>query len=189
MSGPQTTATSRPLNHLPHIWLVRAYGPDRFRLLYNSAEMGAYHIRIFADVQTTLEEGWVGRVQALNAYAPAKAQAGFQTATAQGYFSNRSVFRDKREQTHIECSLELQAELPTPVGLRFMPSITVNRIAKSITRMRIREIVEGFVERSTSAFPHWLEEMQNHHTLPELLASPTVPDLDTDCAGADLDSR
>ena len=52
--------------------------------------------------------------------------------------------------------------MPTPTALRFVPGMMVNRIAKSITSMRIREITEGFVERSVSAFPYWLDEMDGH---------------------------
>lgn len=156
----------RLLNYLPHICLVRAYGPDRFRLLYSSLELGSYRIRIYADVQTTLEEGWVLRVHPLEGYTPVAAQAGMRATTAQGRFSSCSVFRGASGETAIEYSLKLYARLPSPLGLRFMPGAMVDRIAKSITNMRIREITEGFVERSTDAFPHWLAEMGNHHLAP-----------------------
>jgi hypothetical protein len=52
------------------------------------------------------------------------------------------------------------------LGLRFMPGMMVRRIANSITKMRIGEVVEGFVERSVAAFPHWLDEMEGHGTSP-----------------------
>jgi hypothetical protein len=153
---------ARLLNYLPHIYMVRAYGPDRFRLLYDTTELGAYHIRIFADVQTTLDKGWVIRVHPLEGIAPIEARAGINSSTAQGYFSSQSVFQDDGDCTRIEYSLQLQASLPTPTALRFMPGAMVGRIARSITSMRIREITEGFVERSVSAFPYWLDEMDNH---------------------------
>jgi hypothetical protein len=153
---------ARLLNYLPHIYMVRAYGPDRFRLLYNTTELGTYHIRIFADVQTTLDTGWVIRVHPLEGFAPVEAQAGINSSTAQGYFSSQSVFQDEGDYTRIEYSLQLQANLPTPTAFRFMPGMMVNRIARSITSIRIREITEGFVERSVSAFPYWLDEMDGH---------------------------
>jgi hypothetical protein len=153
----------RILNYLPHICLVRAYGPDRFRMLYSTTELGTYHIRIFADVQTTLEEGWVIRVHPLEGIKPVESQATVNSATAQGTFSSRSAFQDKGDETEIEYSLELKANLPTPLGLRFMPGGMVARIARSITSMRIREITEGFVGMSVEAYPHWLEEMGNYH--------------------------
>lgn len=152
----------RLLSYLPHICLVRAYAPDRFRLLYNSTELGLYQIRVFADVQTTLEEGWVVRVRPLEGIPPVKARASIHSATTQGYFSSQSVFHDEGDQTRIEYSLQLQGQLPTPQGLRFMPGVVVGRIAKSITQMRIHEIADGFVERSCDAFPHWLDEMHSH---------------------------
>ncbi len=152
----------RLLSYLPHIFLVRAYGPDRFRLLYSTTELGTYHVRIFADVQTVLEEGWVVRVRPMEGVPPVKTDAGFKSSTAQGYFTSQSIFHDNGDKTQIKYGLQLQAELPTPLGFRFMPGMMVDRIAKSITNMRIREIADGFVERSTDAFPHWLAEMGNH---------------------------
>jgi hypothetical protein len=152
---------SRLLNYLPHIRLVRAYGPDRFRLMYSTTELGAYHVRIFADVQTTLDEGWVLRVHPLDGMEPVKSQAGVHSSTAQGFFSSESLFRDAGSQTEVEYSLQLEGRLPTPLALRFMPRIVVDRIARSIVNMRIREITEGFIDLSMAAFPHWLDEMGN----------------------------
>lgn len=152
---------ARLLNYLPHISLVRAYGPDRFRLLYSSMELGAYQIQIFADVQTTLDEGWVLRVHPLSGIAPVEPSTGLHSSTAQGFFASRSFFREEGTQTHIDYSLDLQAKLPTPLGLRLMPGRMVNRIASSITHSRIRETVEGFVNLSIAAFPYWLDEIQN----------------------------
>lgn len=157
----------RLLNFLPHICLVQAYGPDRFRLLYSTTELGTYHVRIVADVQTTLEKGWVLRVHPLDGISPVKSQMGINSVMTQGHFSSRSVFRDRGHQTRIEYSLQLQAELPTPLGLRLMPGMMLNSIARSITKTRIREIAEGFVERSVAAFPHWLAELERAERQPE----------------------
>jgi hypothetical protein len=170
----------RVLSYLPRICLVRAYGPDQFRLVYRSTELGVYQVRIFADVQTRLEEGWVLRVAPLSSVPPLKGRADARTTRTQGYFSSRSVFYDEGEQTRIEYTLKLWGELPTPRGLRFMPGVMVDRVAATITGMRMDEIVAGFVERSVDAFPDWLAEMQNHSAWPDLsqvrvLAVP-VPD-------------
>jgi hypothetical protein len=168
----------RVLTYLPHIVLVRAYGPDRFRLRYNSTELGYYHIRVFADVQTTLEEGWVIRVHPLDGIPPAEAEAGMTSTTAHGCFQSRSVFYDQGDETRIEYELELRASLPKPLGLRFMPDMMVDRIARSITKMRIRDITEGFVERTLSAFPHWLAEMGDTRSLLNQIGPNTLPDWD-----------
>jgi hypothetical protein len=160
----------RVLTFLPHIRLVRSYGPDRFRLLYTSTELGVYHIRIFADVQTMLEEGRIIRIHALEGHAPAQAKATFNSATAHGYFQSRSVFHDQGDQTRVDYSLELRANLLTPKGLRLMPGRMVHQIAKNITNLRIREITEGFIERSLSAFPDWVEEIRDGRVLPQDLS-------------------
>ena len=170
----------RVLSYLPHICLARTYGPDRLRLLYHSTELGIYRIRIFADVQTLLEDGCVLHVRPLDKLPPVEPQSGAHSATAQGYFTSQSTFQDMGNQTRIEYNLRLQADLPTPLGLRVMPGLVVGGIARSITNMRIREIVEGFVDRSIDAFPHWLDELRNHGSQSEPGSTPvsTLPSAD-----------
>ena len=163
----------RVLSYLPRICLVRAYGPDRFRLVYRSTELGVYRVRIFADVQTRLEEGWVLRVAPLNSAPPLKDRADAHTTSTQGYFASRSVFYDEGARTRIEYELKLWGDLPTPRGLRFMPGFMVDRVAVRITGMRMTEIVRGFIERSVDAFPDWLDEMQNHSAWPDLSQAAT----------------
>jgi hypothetical protein len=157
----------RLLHYLPHISLVRDYGRDRFRMLYNTTELGTYKISIFADVQTTLESsGNVIRVSPLDAIKPVRPQAGLHTSTAQGCFASQSVFRRIGGQTRIEYDLQLRCELPTPLGLRLMPAAVVNRVARRITQWRMREIAEGFIARSVAAFPHWLDELEHPVGMP-----------------------
>jgi hypothetical protein len=152
---------SRIFNYLPHILLVRAYGHDRFRMLYSTTELATYHIRIFCDLRATLD----GNDQTLNIsplddVAPVNGQAGLRSATTQGYYRSRSVFHENGRETRIDYSLQLRADLPTPLGLRFMPGSVVNRIAKNITSWRMREIADGFIQRSIDAFPYWLAEIE-----------------------------
>ena len=158
----------RVLSYLPRICLVRAYGPDRYRLVYRSTELGVYHVRIFADVQSRLEEGWVLRIAPLNSSTPPLCGADACTMSTQGFFASRSAFYDQGERTRIEYALKLWGDLPTPRELRFMPGFMVDRIAATITRMRMDEIVSRFIERSIDAFPDWLAEMQNHSAWPDL---------------------
>ena len=171
----------RVLNYLPHICLVRTFGPDQLRLLYHSTELGLYQIRIYADVQTFLEDGHVLHVRPLRGQPPIRPEAGAQSAAAQGYFASSSTFTAAGSQTRIEYKLQLRADLPAPLGLRVMPGPVVRSIARSITNMRIREIVEGFVDRSIDAFPHWLEELRNHHSPPQANGIPPGPAPAPDC--------
>lgn len=151
---------SRLLNYLPHISLVRAYSHNEFRMLYRTTELGAYLIRIFWDVRVILDErGRLICINPLEGCSPVKAEAGLSSSTGQGLFFSESVFHDASPSTEIEYRLRLQAELPTPLGLRLMPRLVTSRIARSITQARMREIAEGFIELSVEAFPHWLAEM------------------------------
>jgi hypothetical protein len=171
----------RVLSYLPHICLARTYGPDSLRLLYHSTELGIYRIRIFADVHTVLEDGYVLHVRPMDSLSPVQAKCSTDSTTCQGYFASRSTFHDIGDQTEIEYKLQLRANLPTPRGLRLMPGSVVNSIARGITHLRIHEIVEGFIERSVEAFPHWLEELRNHGSLPEPGSTGSNTPLSPDC--------
>jgi hypothetical protein len=158
----------RILPYLPHIFLVQAYRYDQFRMLYSTVELGLYHIRIFCDLEARLDEKTrTLTIQPLNGNPPVESVAGPRSATAQGFYSSKSVFRAAGKQTAIEFSLKLRADLLSPLGLRLMPGGIVNRIAHNITRRRIREIAEGFIERSIDAFPYWMDELQQEN-LPSL---------------------
>lgn len=150
----------RILTYLPHIFLVRAYAVNQFRMLYSTTELGTYHIRVFCDLQSRLDgKEKILFINPLDIAPPVKEKAGLRSATTQGYYSSKHVFHNEGDQTRIEYDLQLRANLPTPLGLRFMPSSMVNRIAHNIAKWRMREIVEGFIERSIDAFPHWLAEI------------------------------
>jgi hypothetical protein len=170
----------RVLRHLPHICLAQTYGPDHLRLLYKSTELGIYRIRIFADVETILEDGHVLHVMPIDCLPPVQVGCGAQSTTAHGKFTSQSIFYDRGSQTEIEYALRLQADLPKPGGLRLMPRRVVDSVARSITHTRIREIAAGFVTRSVDAFPQWIEEMRGHGTLPgsgsTLVNSVPMPD-------------
>ena len=52
-----------------------------------------------------------------------------------------------------EVEVELQADLPTPSGLRFVPGRVLDKIANNITNGRVDEIINGFIAQSIAALP------------------------------------
>ena len=153
----------RVLGYLPHIILVRAFSYDQFRMLYNTTELGLYHIRVYCDLQTRLVANGSKktiRIGPLAGVPPVKTESSLNSSTAQGIYTSLSVFHAANDETRVEYSMSLEARLPTPGGLRVMPGTVVDAIATNIAHTRIHEIVDGFVERSIEAFPHWLAELQ-----------------------------
>lgn len=147
----------RLLAYLPHIQLIHTYQEGQFRVLYETAELGTYHIRIFADVHATLNHtDWVLRVNPLDGVLKEPPKSGLNWSTAYGTFTSEHFFYPAGDDTQIEYILRLKAELPTPLGLRLMPTRAVDAIAENIVHRRMREISDGFIERSIHAFPDWL---------------------------------
>lgn len=147
------TQLDRLFDYLPHITMVEQVDQKRFRTVYESTELGAYSIRIYADIQGEFDDDAnVLYIRPFDTFKPFKSKARVNSSAGQGLFGIRSTFTSAGRQTRIEYELDLTANLPRPLGLRFMPGSVLDRIANGITQRRMREIAEGFVENSIEAF-------------------------------------
>ena len=143
---------ARIADYLPHVHMAKAFGPQQFRMMYYTVELGVYRVKIYCDIAVRLEsKTHTLRVVPLDEHPPVKAAMTVNALTAQGAYSSCSVFREEGRHTRVDYSLELKATLPKPLGLNFMPDGVLDRIARNITRWRIQEIADGFVKRSIAA--------------------------------------
>lgn len=146
---------------LPHITVTHIYAPNALRVHYQSVELGAYTINIFADLYSAAAaDEMTIYVQPLKGVETVAGEATLNTATGQGFFSSIARFSSNGSHTHIDYRLKLEAEMPRPRGLRMMPGRVVNRIAASISQERVREIANGFMEAAIQYFPDWSAEEQ-----------------------------
>ena len=139
--------------HLPYVSVTREYGRNQFQVVYEKMELINYRVRIYANVEFILDE--TAQVLTVSPFAGGEvvnAKATLSAVRAMGEFSSQSVFLTERAQTHVEYSLQLEANLPTPVGLSFMPGNIIDTIAERITHSRIREIADGFIAHSIADF-------------------------------------
>ena len=141
------------LHFLPHIQLVKVYGPDQFRVLYHTLELSVYRVRIYCDLQVGYDEATQTLHTApLFEYRPVRAEATVHALTAQGYFTSQSIFRPHGDHSTVDYQLSLEARLPKPLGLMLMPDKVIQQIATNITEWRIHEIAGGFIKRSVQAY-------------------------------------
>lgn len=154
---------TRIIHFLPHVTPVEIYSSSQLRVCYQSLELGAYTVRIFCDLQGSVDrENHIFTVMPMQTTTPVPARADLSTTTGYGYFAIETRFRNlNNRQTRMEYSLQLAARLPRPHSMRLMPGRVVDRITESITGGRVREIADGFIRQSIAAFPTWLSD--NHH--------------------------
>ena len=140
----------RILPFLPHIQLIKNYGDNKYRVLYNTMELSIYHVRIYADLQVTYDEAACTlHVSPLLDYPPVRSTATVHSLTAHGYFTSRSIFYPRdQEHTLVDYELSLDARLPKPFGLSLIPDRVMEQIATNIAEWRIGEIASGFIRRS-----------------------------------------
>jgi hypothetical protein len=139
----------RLLTLLPHIRLVKAYGTNRFRVLYHTVELGVYAVRIYCDLHAGFVDGkHILRVSPNTDFAPVPARVTLTSLTAQGNYQSDSIFHAHGSQTKVDYHIRLGATLPKPLGLDLMPDRVVEQIARNIVTWRMSEIADGFVERA-----------------------------------------
>ena len=144
---------NRTLSFLKHISVSNRYAEGEYRLEYNTKELGLYQVRLVCDMQVEIDHlQGILRIRPLQRASAVQSKAGMYSLYAQGFYNSESIFRAHGDRTEIEYKLRLRARLPIPMGLRFMPGSVINEIARNITRWRIREIADGFIERSLRAF-------------------------------------
>lgn len=142
---------------LPHITLLHAYHQNHVSLKYQAEELQAYTITIFCDLHSRIDPDTNHLlVKPVQPEKPVPAEATLSATQGQGLFAMESSFTLlDNGRTRINYTLQLQARLPRPRGMRLMPRRIVNRITEQITNGRILEIADGFIEKSIAAFPDW----------------------------------
>ncbi len=180
------TDFSRVLPLLPHIQLVKNYGQNKYRVLYNTMELSIYHVRIFADLQVKYDEAThTLQVSPLLDYLPVRSSATVHSVIAWGYFTSRSIFHPRDEQhTSVDYELTLDSRLPKPFGLSLIPDRVMEQIATNIAEWRIEEIASGFIRRSIHEYRQQLHGRLSppaparpgrHESFPTVLAPRAVP--------------
>ncbi|GAB4495184.1 MAG: hypothetical protein OHK0052_02070 [Anaerolineales bacterium] len=140
--------TDHILRLIPHVFFVTKYAQGQYRMLYHTTELAIYRVKIYCDLQASVEDR-VLKFRPLTGHAPVKTFAGFDHLTAQGEYASDSVFESLDEShTRVTYTLYLKADLPTPLGLGLVPGAVMTGIANGITGRRMREIAQGFIDRS-----------------------------------------
>lgn len=148
----------RVAQFMPYISLVHCYAANQIRAKYETQELGAYTIRIFTDLEGSIDK----KAQTIAVYpikledAPSiKTEANLKETIGHGLFAINAQLYKLGEQTRLEATLRLQASLQKPRGMNLMPKRVVNKIANGIAENRIKEMADGFIKNSLEAFPEW----------------------------------
>jgi hypothetical protein len=150
---------NRVIDLIPHITLVHTYSRDEIRALYESQELGSYTIRIYSDL--VIERRWDENMlevytAKISTAVPIEPTATMRETTGYGIFAIQVQLFDLGNQTRIEFTNKLQAQLIRPKGMSLMPKRVVTRIAQGITENRNKEIADGFIKNAIESFNEWL---------------------------------
>jgi hypothetical protein len=145
-----------------HISLLSSNEAEQtHRLRYFTTELGAYDIEIFADVKVeALPAQGILRILPTEMEPAVTPAASMSSTSGRGLYSSEGLFLPGAEEytTRIEYTLQMNAELPPPLGLRFMPGRITSKISQSITNKRLYEIADHVLAEATKHFDVWYDE-------------------------------
>ena len=138
---------------LPYIDLLESADSGLHRVRYETIEMSAYTIRILCDVSLNVDKAnYRLHVAPVTSRPAIPANASLNSTEGRGFYENVIRFSPNDDGSKVEMRLKLNADLPRPHSMKFMPRRAVNKIARGITQNRIREIAQSFVEQSIATY-------------------------------------
>ncbi len=150
---------NRVVSCLSHISMVERFADNEVRVLYNTRELGTYEIYIYSDLQTAVDtKENILYVNDAHTHPPVTPSKSLNSCSNHGLFRSTSRFMPFGGHTRVLYEVELQADLPTPSGLRFVPNRILDKIAGNIVNGRIDEIISGFITQSIATLPIFLAE-------------------------------
>lgn len=150
---PTTTAYfgdfQNTLRYLPHLRLVKTYASSQYRILYSTAEAGAYHVAFYCDIEVRFDEATqILRVTPLAGIAPVSPKATFNSLTGQGYYRSQSIFLPAGAHTSVMYEVEIQASIPKRLEWRLIPDPVMKRLVEEVVQRRLQESTNTFITRS-----------------------------------------
>jgi len=143
----------RSFRYLPHISVATSYSGSQFRLRYSALEASIYHVFIYCDVQVISgRDPYLMTIQPLLGKEAVKSSAHLNSMTCQGYYESSIEFHESGDQTRVDYSIQLNASLPIPLTLRFVPPALLRSASQNILQLRMDEVIGGFVDRSIQAY-------------------------------------
>ena len=144
---------ARVLDYLPHLRLVKTFGPDQHRVLFTATEAGIYRLAFYCDIQIEYDPQHLAlRIVPLAGPTPVPPKAGIGSLTGQGYYASASFFRPGGASTGVDYSVEIRATIAKRLEWRLIPDSAVENIANMRTRQRLSAITDEFIARSVAQF-------------------------------------
>jgi carbon monoxide dehydrogenase subunit G len=139
---------------MPHISLVTTTSPTEMRARYTSIELKSYQFDVYCDMQVLLDPDEIMlKIEPVDRLPAIPTEAKMSSATARGYFGCEVTFFEMEiDETLVEYRLQMDAQVPRPMGLRVMPGRVIGRIAKSITNGRMEAISQSFATNVVADF-------------------------------------
>jgi hypothetical protein len=139
----------RTIQGLPHLIMIKTYAPDQYRILYSAAEAGVYLVKFYCDIQVQFDElNHDLRVLPLPGIPPVPPKVTLNSMTGQGYYASQSIFQPAGKNTNVNYEVEIKAEVPKRLELRFLPDHAVKRVIEQLVKQRLQAITDTYFERT-----------------------------------------
>ena len=140
---------------LPDTLDVRAYGPDRYRLIVGAPDGHGHSMSAVFDLAATMQ---VGRSISV---APATDGPLHQLPghVFHGNLWAEAIFRPSVHGSAVEYSVEIEMSIPIPGVLNLMPHKFLQSLGEKTMAFKMNQMINGFARGIHSDFRAWAAEL------------------------------
>lgn len=136
----------RTIRNLQNLSLVKTYAQDQYRILYSIVEAGIYRITFYCDIKVQFDAvNHAIRVLPLGGIPPVLPKVTINSMTGQGYYASHSVFQSAGPNTNVKYEVEIKAEVPRRLELKFVPDRVVKRVVEKVVSQRLQATTDTFI--------------------------------------------
>lgn len=133
---------------LPDALDVRAYGPDRYRLIVGASDGHGHSMAAIFDLQAFYDHGRGISVFPADDGPPINLPG----LVFAGALAAEAVFHPGPRGTAVHYDVELAMSIPVPPVLRLMPAVLLQGIGERAMELKMTQIISGFTRNIAADF-------------------------------------
>jgi hypothetical protein len=136
---------------LPDALDVRAYGPDRYRLIVGASDGHGHSMSAIFDLIARYEPGHSIRVLPADDGPPVKMPG----LVFSGALAAHAVFAEDAHGTAVRYTVDLAMDIPVPGVLKLMPESFLQALGERAMEYKMTQMISGFTENIAADFAAW----------------------------------
>jgi hypothetical protein len=142
---------------LPDTLDMRAYGPDRYRLVIGASDGHGHSMSAIFDLAAHIQAGRSIYVEPSNDGPPPNLPG----IVFHGNLWAEATFHEGVQSSSVEYSVEIEMSIPIPGVLKLMPQHFLQTLGEKTMAFKMGQMINGFARNIHSDFAAWAGEIEN----------------------------